>query len=145
VALSIIEGLFFGRLCEADLTKPGQAPAGEPGRHVQIRQGCLGPQATSAAARPEYGNGRQIPARPRPARLRVRVSRDFARSCQTRMLVMPDDTPAHPYQTSVDIASLVPNAEVTVYPWRDPPELKEPTINRVRIFLEAHQPVTASR
>jgi hypothetical protein len=26
------------------------------------------------------------------------VSRDFARSCQTRMLVMPDDTPAHPYQ-----------------------------------------------
>ena len=31
------------------------------------------------------------------------VSRDFARSCQTPMLVMPDDTPAHPYQTSVDI------------------------------------------
>jgi hypothetical protein len=48
------------------------------------------------------------------------VSRDFARSCQTPMLVMPDDTPAHPYQTSVDIASLAPNAEVTVYPWRDP-------------------------
>jgi hypothetical protein len=23
------------------------------------------------------------------------VSRDFARSCQTPMLVMPDDTPAH--------------------------------------------------
>jgi len=60
------------------------------------------------------------------------VSRDFARSCQTPMLVMPDDTPAHPYQTSVDIASLVPNAEVTVYPWREPPELKERTINRVR-------------
>jgi pimeloyl-ACP methyl ester carboxylesterase len=37
------------------------------------------------------------------------VSRDFARSCQTPMLVMPDDTPAHPYQTSVDIASLAPN------------------------------------
>jgi hypothetical protein len=42
------------------------------------------------------------------------VSRDFARSCQTPMLVIPDDTPAHPYQTSVDIASLAPNAEVTV-------------------------------
>ena len=49
------------------------------------------------------------------------VSRDFARSCQTPTLVMPDDTPAHPYQTSVDIASLAPNAEVTVYPWRDLP------------------------
>ena len=58
------------------------------------------------------------------------VSRDFARSCQTPMLVMPDDTPAHPYQTSVDIASLAPNAEVTVYPWREPPELKARTINR---------------
>jgi hypothetical protein len=68
------------------------------------------------------------------ARLRV-LSRDFARSCQTPMLVMPDDAPAHPYQTSVDIASLAANAEVTVYRWRDPPELKERTINRVRTFL----------
>jgi hypothetical protein len=43
------------------------------------------------------------------------VSRDFARFCQTPMLVMPDDTPAQPHQTSLDIASLAPNAEATVY------------------------------
>jgi hypothetical protein len=61
-------------------------------------------------------------------------------SCTTRA-----DTPAHPYQTSVDIASLAPNAEVTVYPWREPPELKERTINRARTFLKAHQPVAATR
>jgi pimeloyl-ACP methyl ester carboxylesterase len=73
------------------------------------------------------------------------VSRDFVRSCQTPMLVLPDDTPAHAYQTSVDIASLAPNAEVTVYPWKDPPELKARTINLVRTFLKAHQPVTAAR
>ena len=73
------------------------------------------------------------------------VSRDFARSCQTPMLVLPDDTPAHAYQTSVDIASLAPNAEVTVYPWKEPAELKARTINRVRTFLKAHQPVTAAR
>ena len=72
------------------------------------------------------------------------VSRDFARSCQTPMLVMPDDTPAHPYQTAVDIATLAPKAEVTVYPWREPPELLARTINRVRIFLRAHQPVRAA-
>jgi pimeloyl-ACP methyl ester carboxylesterase len=71
------------------------------------------------------------------------VSRDFARSCQTPMLVMPDDTPAHPYQTAVDIASLAPKAEITVYPWREPPELLARTINRVRTFLRAHQPVRA--
>jgi len=73
------------------------------------------------------------------------VSRDFVRNCQTPMLVMPDDTPAHPYQTSVDIASLAPNAEVTVYPWKEPPELKERTINRVRAFLKRYQPQTAAR
>jgi pimeloyl-ACP methyl ester carboxylesterase len=73
------------------------------------------------------------------------VSRDFARSCQTPMLVMPDDTPAHPYQTSVDVAALAPKAESTAYPWREPPELKAKTIDQVRRFLRAHQPVTAAQ
>ena len=73
------------------------------------------------------------------------VSRDFARTCQTPMLVLPDDTPAHAYQTAVDVASLAPNAEVTVYPWKDPPELKARTINRVRNFLKAHLPAIAAR
>jgi len=72
------------------------------------------------------------------------VSRDFARSCETPMLVLPDDTPAHAYQTCVDIASLAPNAEVTVFPWKDPPELKARTTNRVRKFLKAHQPATVA-
>jgi pimeloyl-ACP methyl ester carboxylesterase len=71
------------------------------------------------------------------------VSRDFVRSCQTPMLVLPDDTDAHAYQTSVDIASLAPNAEVTVYPWKDPPELKVRTIDRARTFLKTHKPQTA--
>ena len=73
------------------------------------------------------------------------VSRDFAKSCRTPMLVMPDDVPGHPYQTSVDVASLAPRAEVTVYPWKEPPELKARTIKRVRTFLKAHQPATAMR
>src|SRR5437016_2797393 len=73
------------------------------------------------------------------------VSRDFARSCQTPMLVLPDDTPAHAYQVSMDIAALAPKAEVTVYPWREPKELLTKTINQVREFLRAHQPATAAR
>ena len=51
----------------------------------------------------------------------------------TRMLVLPDDVPAHPLQTSIDVASLAPNAEITVFPWKEPAELKERTIDRVRI------------
>ena len=73
------------------------------------------------------------------------VSRDFVRSCQTPMLVLPDDAIAHPYQTSLDIASLAPNAEVTVFPWKDPPELKARTINRVRSFLKARVPGAVKR
>jgi pimeloyl-ACP methyl ester carboxylesterase len=73
------------------------------------------------------------------------VPREFARNCQTPMLVLPDDTPAHAYQASVDIASLAPNAEVVVYPWKDVPELKARTINRVRKFLKANLPATAAR
>ena len=68
------------------------------------------------------------------------VSREFVRSCQTPMLVMPDDTPAHPYQTSVDIAALTPKAQSTVFPWRGPKDLLEKTIDQVRAFLRSHQP-----
>ena len=73
------------------------------------------------------------------------VSREFARNCQTPMLVLPDDTAAHAYQTAIDVASLAPNADVSVYPWKDPPELKARTINRVRNFLKSHLPATAAR
>ena len=68
------------------------------------------------------------------------VSRDFARSCETPMLVLPDETPAHPLQASIAVASLCPNAEITVFPWKEPPELKERTLRRVRTFLRAHLP-----
>jgi pimeloyl-ACP methyl ester carboxylesterase len=67
------------------------------------------------------------------------VSRDFAKSCQTPMLVLPDDVPAHPMVASVDVASLCPNAEITVFPWKEPRELKARTINRARTFLKRHQ------
>src|SRR6201994_2548629 len=67
------------------------------------------------------------------------VSRDFAKSCGTPMLVLPDDVVAHPLRVSIDIASLCPNAEITVFPWKDPPELKTRTIDRARRFLKRHQ------
>jgi hypothetical protein len=73
------------------------------------------------------------------------VSRDFVRACSTPMLVLPDDTPAHPYQVAMDIAALAPKAEVTVYPWREPQDLLTKTVNQVRDFLRAHQPVSAAR
>src|ERR1700750_772020 len=67
------------------------------------------------------------------------VSRDFAKSCQTSMLVLPDDVPAHPLVASIDVAPLCPNAEITVFPRKDPPELKARTVNRARTFLKRYQ------
>jgi pimeloyl-ACP methyl ester carboxylesterase len=72
------------------------------------------------------------------------VSREFIKGCRTPILVLPDDTPAHPLQTSIDVASLAPNAEITVFPWREPEELRQRTIDRVRRFLKAQQPLRAA-
>ncbi len=70
------------------------------------------------------------------------VPRDFIAGCRTPILVLPDDTASHPLQTSIDVASLAPNAEITVFPWREPPELKARTIERVRTFLRSHVPMS---
>ncbi len=68
------------------------------------------------------------------------VSRDFARSCQTPMLVMPDDTPSHSYEAAMALAELAPNAEVTAYPWKESEDELAKTIEQARAFLLAHQP-----
>jgi pimeloyl-ACP methyl ester carboxylesterase len=71
------------------------------------------------------------------------VTRDFVKNCQTPLLVMPDDVPAHPYQTCVDVLELAPNSQVTIYPWKDTPELKAQAVEQARAFLKAHEPATA--
>ena len=72
------------------------------------------------------------------------VPREFIGSCRTPILVLPDDTASHPLQTSIDVASLAPNAEITVFPWRDPPDLKARTVNRVRSFLKSNVPMQSA-
>ena len=68
------------------------------------------------------------------------VSRDFARSCQTPMLVMPDDTPSHSYEAAIALVELAPNAEVTAYPWKELDDVRANAIEQVREFLKSHQP-----
>ena len=73
------------------------------------------------------------------------VTRDFVRSCQTPMLIMPDDTPAHPYAVCMEVAELAPKAEVTLSPWNEPKDSIPQAVQHVLDFLRAHQPVTAAR
>src|SRR5262249_45640526 len=65
------------------------------------------------------------------------VSRDFVRSIRTPLLIAPDDVPAHPYKVAMEVASLAPKAEVTIYPWKDSPEHIDEVIEHARRFLKA--------
>jgi pimeloyl-ACP methyl ester carboxylesterase len=71
------------------------------------------------------------------------VSRDFVRACQTPVLVMPDDSPPHPYVVAMESAMLAPKSEVSLYPWKDTKEKIPLAVRQVRTFLRAHRPATA--
>lgn len=68
------------------------------------------------------------------------VSRDFVRACQTPVLVLPDDVPAHPYAVAMESARLAPNSQVSLYPWKDPKELVPLAVRHVRMFLDTYNP-----
>jgi pimeloyl-ACP methyl ester carboxylesterase len=70
----------------------------------------------------------------------ITVSRDFVRSCQTPVLILPDDVPAHPYAVAMESARLAPNAQVSLYPWKDPKDLIPLAVRHVRTFLRANSP-----
>lgn len=68
------------------------------------------------------------------------VSRDFVRQCQTPVLILPDDVPAHPYAVAMEAAMLAPNAQVSMYPWKEPKERIPLAVRHIRTFLRANRP-----
>jgi len=73
----------------------------------------------------------------------ITVTRDFVRNCQTPVLILPDDIPAHPYAVAMEAAMLAPKAEVSMYPWKEPKERIPLAVRQIRSFLRAHRPTTA--
>src|SRR6058998_1044511 len=71
------------------------------------------------------------------------VTRDFVRTCQTPVLILPDDVPAHPYKVAMEAAMLAPKAEVSMYPWKEPKERIPLAVRQIRSFLRAHRPASA--
>jgi len=71
------------------------------------------------------------------------VTRDFVRTCQTPVLILPDDIPAHPYAVAMEAAMLAPNAEVSMFPWKEPKERIPLAVRQIRSFLRAHRPASA--
>ena len=68
------------------------------------------------------------------------VTRDFVRNCQTPILILPDDVPAHPYAVAMEAARLAPHAEVSIYPWKETPEQIAEALRHIRTFLGEHRP-----
>jgi len=71
------------------------------------------------------------------------VTRDFVRSCQTPVLILPDDVPAHPYAVAMETAMLAPQAEVSMFPWKEPKERVPLAVRQIRSFLRAHRAAVA--
>jgi pimeloyl-ACP methyl ester carboxylesterase len=71
------------------------------------------------------------------------VTRDFVRNCQTPVLILPDDIPAHPYTVAMEAAMLAPKAEVSMFPWKEPKERIPLAVRQIRSFLRAHRPASA--
>jgi len=70
------------------------------------------------------------------------VTRDFVRNCQTPVLIMPDDIPAHPYAVAMEAAMLAPKAEVSMFPWKEPKERIPLAVRQIHSFLKAHRPAS---
>jgi pimeloyl-ACP methyl ester carboxylesterase len=71
------------------------------------------------------------------------VTRDFVRQCQTPVLILPDDIPAHPYAVAMETAMLAPKSELSMFPWKQPSERIPLAVRQIRSFLRAHRPASA--
>jgi pimeloyl-ACP methyl ester carboxylesterase len=71
------------------------------------------------------------------------VTRDFVRNCETPVLILPDDIPAHPYAVAMEAAMLAPRAEVSMFPWKEPKERIPLAVRQIHSFLRAHRPAAA--
>ena len=66
------------------------------------------------------------------------VTRDWVKTCQTPVLIMPDDIPAHPYAVAMEAAMLAPHSEVSMFPWKEPKERIPVGVRQIKSFLKAH-------
>jgi pimeloyl-ACP methyl ester carboxylesterase len=70
------------------------------------------------------------------------ATRDFVRTCQTPVLILPDDSRAHPYAAAMEAAMLAPKAELSMFPWKEPKERIPLAVRQIRSFLRAHRPAS---
>jgi hypothetical protein len=60
-------------------------------------------------------------------------------------MMLPDDVPGHPYVVAMETVHLAPNAQVSLYPWKDTPDKIPLAVRHVRTFLRAHRPAAVAQ
>jgi pimeloyl-ACP methyl ester carboxylesterase len=68
------------------------------------------------------------------------VTRDFVKSSQTPVLVLPDDTAGHSLVVAIESAMLAPKGQLSMYPWKDTPDKIPLAVRHVRSFLLSNRP-----
>jgi len=81
----------------------------------------------------------------KPADFVYTVDRDFVQNCQTPVLVLPDDVPAHPYAPAMETALLAPNAQVSLYPWKENDRKIELAVRHIHGFMAMNAPAVSSK
>ena len=71
------------------------------------------------------------------------VDRDYVSKCDTPILMLPDDIPAHPYKTAMEWALLAPNAQISLFPWRGDQVRVKAVLRHVSQFLAANKGAVA--
>lgn len=76
----------------------------------------------------------------KPADFVFSVDRDFIRNCQKPLLILPDDSVAHPHQVAMEVANAALNAQVSMYPWKTNQTQISQALRHIRTFLKANRP-----
>ncbi len=104
------------------------------GKELREKRSDVSPETVEALLQNMYRS---------PADFVYSTSRDFVRSCQTPLLVLPGNDRPHPHDVGVEVADLAPKSE-RMDPWKAP-ELVPQTVERIRAFLKKHVPAGALR
>jgi len=130
-----------GRVVASVHAQPSGADPKRPGHFVKTNSSGWAPKLL--ASRPDldqatvdkflqkmYGNVDFV----------MTATRDFVRNHKAPILVLPDDTDSHPYETAMEMARLAPNAQLSLYPWKDSKENVAFALRHIRTFLRANAP-----
>ena len=52
---------------------------------------------------------------------------------------LPDNVPSHPYAVAMEMVYLAPNAQVSLFPWKDKKENVKLGVRHIRTFLRANR------